>query len=202
MPKLPKFEDWQAPWEKKGEEFNAETAKKFIHDLLSKAEARDDELKAERKKARDAETAQADLQAQLDAKVAGEDGEAERLARELAAANKKLEERDKAERERKAKALDVALDIEGITAKQAKAIAPLLQGDNEDELAESAEKLIESLGLTIGEKPADNDDEDNDEADRLRQRGRRDLRNGSDPDPATPPMPKADFATVNELIPM
>ncbi|HLT40001.1 MAG TPA: hypothetical protein VK034_27160 [Enhygromyxa sp.] len=35
---FPAFELWQAPWEKKGEEFDAETAKKFIYNLQKEAD--------------------------------------------------------------------------------------------------------------------------------------------------------------------
>lgn len=204
MPKLPeKVEDWQAPWEKSGEEFDAETAKTLIFNLHKSVETKDTELKTVKSEKREVETARDELQTQLEAKVSGENGEAERLSRELAAAQKWRTDREKADQTRRGLALDVALDVEGITGPQAKALAPLLRGDTEDELKASLESVVDGLGLTFGVKKDDGDGDDERDAE-LRRRGQRQGRTPLDPDPnadARGLPARADLVTTNELFP-
>jgi len=169
MAKLPAFDQWTAPWEKNGTEFDADAAKKFIYDLHKDVETKTDEIKIEKGKARDAETAKSELQTQLDAKISGEQGEAAELSRKLAAAEKKIADRAAADAARAGKALLVALDIEGITAAQAKALAPLMSGDDDDALKESAEAVITKLGVKIG--TAVEKEEPEGDNDSIRRRG-------------------------------
>lgn len=44
MAKLPSFEQWKAPWEASGEEFDAERAKRHFYNLLSDKERRDERI--------------------------------------------------------------------------------------------------------------------------------------------------------------
>lgn len=201
MPKLPEYAQWQAPWEKTGDDFVAETARKYIYDLHRDLETKTDAVAAEKTKAREAEKAQSDLQSQLDAKVSTENSDVDKLTRELASANKKLSDREAADRDRSQKALMVALDIDGITARQAKALAPLLSGNDEDELKTAATTVIETLGLKIGDGTDDTDDKG--DPDSIRMRGET-LRTKGDPEPDTyKPGRKGNVIDqVNELFPV
>lgn len=210
MPKLPeKIEDWQAPWEKKGEDFNAETAKKFIFDLHKDAEKLNESLKTVRSEKTVVETERDDLKVQLDAKTDGDNADLTALQRENASLKGKIAAAEKAENDRKTLALEVAMDIEDITVKQARALAPRLSGNTREELEEDAERAISDLGFHVGpDKPAekpDGDDPDDDRDDSGRDTGlrRRNLRSPLDPDPSGgTPLPEPTLEKVNELFPM
>lgn len=200
MPKLPeKIDDWQAPWEKSGDEFNAETAKKFIFDLHKDVEKKADELKVAKTDKKTAEDAREELQTQLDAKTTGKDDEAATLSRENARLQAQLDKIAKAEADRKSLALDVALDIDGITAKQAKALSKRLSGTTKEELEEDAQATIEELGLHIG--PPKDAEEDEFDQGGIQKRGER-LRTSGDPKPTETTLPAADLEAVNKLFPM
>lgn len=200
MPKLPeKIDDWQAPWEKSGDEFNAETAKKFIFDLHKDVEKKADELKVAKTDKKTAEDAREELQTQLDAKTTGKDDEAATLSRENARLQAQLDKIAKAEADRKSLALDVALDIDGITAKQAKALSKRLSGTTKEELEEDAQATIEELGLHIG-PPKDAEEDELDQGG-IQKRGER-LRTSGDPNPTETTLPAADLETVNKYFPM
>lgn len=152
MPKLPeKIDDWQAPWEKAGEELDPEKAKALLFSLHREVETAKTGTSEAKTKVKALETQVGELTTQLEAKV-GEGGEElTRVTRELATTQKKLDAVAQAASEQRSRALDVALDIDGISAKQAKALAGLLQGDDAEAMQSHAESVIESLGIQIGE---------------------------------------------------
>ena len=206
MAKLPAFDLWKSPWSKSGEDFDADRAAKFIYDLSVKVETREAEGKAERAKTTAAEEAGVELQTKLDAKVSGADGALQTVTAELAAANKKLDGITTAESARRSLALDVALDIDGITAKQARSLARRLSGNTKDELEADAEATIEELGLTIGTAVVDDGEgEDNDRngGDGLRRQGKPRTKGDPDPDAANRAgLPsKITLESLNELVP-
>lgn len=161
---LPKFEDWQAPWEKHDEEFDPEKGKKFLYSLLEredKALADVAKLTAER----DEVAGQRDaLQKQIEDKSREGESETERLQREKADLEKQLAEKPKGDPVEVLK-LRVALD-KGLTLVQAKRLV----GETEEELMADADELLASFGGT-GNKPEDeNEPEDRNTVRRLPRR--------------------------------
>lgn len=149
MPKLPKFEDWVAPWEKNETEFDAEKAKKLIYDKSRDAEELNERLAA-------ANTKNSELQTTLDAKLREGLSAEEKAAAERADLEKKLA--DAGQKDLEVARLEIALD-KGLTKDQAKR----LLGSTVDELQADADVLVETFGLG---KPADGDEEDGNEGGR------------------------------------
>lgn len=154
---LPKFEDWKPSWEVKGEDFNAETAKKFIYNL----EVDKDQLngvKATLTQERDAAvTARDTLQAAVDAKAReGESAEqkAVRLEQELAALRAAPAPGAVSPEVQQAR-LMAALEVDGIAAKDALTLSQYIQGTTKDEAAASAKSFVETFGIPGVQKPAE-----------------------------------------------
>lgn len=197
MTKLAKLEDYKAPWEVNSEGadvpddeqvIDKTKLKKYLHGLLSDKD-------------------------RLQTTVTTVTGERDELQTKLTDAVKKTEnDEQRQERERQealdaAKAsgglealkLDVALDIEGITPKQAKTLAKSLAGKDRAELVAHAESLVELFGIG---KPKANEDEGHEEELQAAPTGRpRTPRAAGDPEPMTPALPKSDAKTVNEVFP-
>ena len=89
MPKLPKFEEWQAPWEKNGTAFDAETAKKLIYDKSLDLEKAND---AHAEKVNQLTTENTGLKTKVDEFQKATETAAEKTAREAAEAAQKAQE--------------------------------------------------------------------------------------------------------------
>jgi len=152
---LPKLEDWKAPWELKGEDFDEEAARKFIYDLFSDKEKLQDRVKAANTERDEAKATVTAKQKELDAAVAnGPDKDAlTKLQAELAEAKSDAEKA-----ELKATRLEVAFD-KGIPTKQ----AHRLQGKTKEELEADADEFLQSFGVTGKPGETDEDEVDEDE---------------------------------------
>lgn len=168
MTKLPEYDQFQAPWEKAGEEVDAEKAKKFLYSLLQQNQTLEGKVAtvtAER------DTVKSDL-TKVQAKV--EEFETKDLSEvdKLKAENEKLRtakpEGDPLEAARLRAAFAAELDLEW---------ADRLKGNTAEELEADAKKLAESWGGRG--KPADDDGD----ADSIRRQPAV-LRNPADPDPS------------------
>lgn len=158
---LPKLEDWKAPWEvdangadipEENQTLDPARLKKHLHNLLGDKErlqANVTTVTAERD----------DFKSKLDEAARANEGDEERRKRE----QQEAIDAAKAEGSLNALKLEVALDIDGITGKQAKALAKRLSGSTREELAEDAKTTIEDLGLQIGKPAAPEGDEGDDE---------------------------------------
>lgn len=145
MPKLPKFEEWKAPWETAGTEFDAEKAKKRIYDLLS-----DKEVAAEKHTTDLATltTKNTELQKTVDEAASANLTAAEKLEKEKNDLQAKLT--DAGEKDLEVARLTIALD-KGLTASQAKRLV----GKTVAELQADATQLTDDLGLTKDGKPVE-----------------------------------------------
>lgn len=143
MTKLPEYQDWKSPWEKKSEDIDAEKAKKFAYSLLKQNEGLTEQVAT-------ATREKDDLQTTVDEVSQKDETEKDRLAREkkkleddLVKANLTVNETLK---------LRVALR-KGLNETQAKRLV----GSTEEELESDADALVQSFGGS-GEG-ADDDDE-------------------------------------------
>jgi len=144
---FPKFEDWQAPWEKKGTEFNAETAKGLIYSLSKEAA----EVKEKHDTALASVTQERDtLKTKVEEAETKDLSEVERLKRE----NERLKETQakKGEPNLDLTRLELALE-HGLTKAQAKRLV----GGTVDELTADAKAYAEEVGASgqgsLGGKP-------------------------------------------------
>lgn len=177
MPKLPKLEDWLAPWEK-GEDGKAlpedeqkidpAQLKKYLHGLLGDKDRLRGQL--------DETTAEAE---QLQQKLA--DAKTPEELTKLQEENARLiKERDEAKNSKDPKAelrslkLEIALD-KGLTKRQ----ALRLVGETKEELEEDADELIKEFG---GTAKGGKDDEEGEEGGGVARGPRRKLRNGGKDD--------------------
>ncbi len=132
MTKLPEYQDWKSPWEKKGEDVDAEKAKKFAYSLLKQNEGLTEQVAT-------ATREKDDLQKTVDEVSQKDETEKDRLAREkkkleddLAKANVTVNETLK---------LRVAIR-KGLNETQAKRLV----GSTEEELESDADALVQSFG--------------------------------------------------------
>jgi hypothetical protein len=171
---FPKFEDWQPAWEKAGEDFDEDAARKRIYDL-----EKDKHTRGEKLSERDAEIKTLkDENAELvkTAATSKREGETEtqRLERELADAKTKLDEA--AASTRANDLLKVRLET-GLSEKQ----VSRLTGDDFDALLADAKEYAEENGIALkGDEPAD-DEPGGDEPSPRRTPVR--VRNNLDPKP-------------------
>lgn len=174
---FPKFEDWQAPWEKAGDDFDEELAKKRVYDLEKDKHTRGEKLSERDAKIKELEGENSELtKAAATAKRDGET-ETQRLERELAEANTKLEAT--AADARKNDLLKVQLET-GLSEKQ----VSRLTGDDYDALLEDAKAYAEENEITLkGQEP----DEDAQDAETVRRTPVRTARNALDPKPDDDP---------------
>lgn len=170
---FPKFEDWKAPWETKGTDFDAEQAKKAIYKLTRQAhidaEKHQTELTTVRGELETEKTAKADLQKKVneaeDAKITDAQERANaQLKRELAELKELITGGAAPEKEKagenfdadKAR-LEVALEL-GLT----KAQAARLQGATLEELRTDGQAYAADLGIEVD--PMGYDDGQGDES--------------------------------------
>lgn len=140
MPKLPKFEEWKAPWETAGTEFDADKAKKRIYDLLL-----DKETSHEKHEAQVAEltTKNAGLETEVtEFKKAGETA-AEKSAREAAESAQKAQEKALADAQKasdlRIARLEVAVE-KGLTTEDMNRII----GSTKEELQADADEFLKT----------------------------------------------------------
>jgi hypothetical protein len=165
MTKLPEYAEFKAPWEKAGEEIDAEKAKKFLYSLLQQNQTLEGKVSTV--------TGERDeLQNKVDEAAREGESETQRLQRELQTANDKLAKASVESVE--TIKLRVALE-KGLTPFQAKRLV----GTTEDEISADADEIKASWGGSgnAGEK---DDDEDNSKPP---SRQPRRLNNAGDPDP-------------------
>jgi len=138
MAGLPKFEDWKAPWDEKGEELDAEKAKRYLYDVIRD---RDDAVVKKAKIAQERD----ELKTKVDEFETKDMTEVQRLQRELEAAKAKPAE----DTETKLENARLKLALEhGLTVKQAKR----LSGNTPEELEADVTELLDTLGIKPGEK--------------------------------------------------
>lgn len=169
LSKVTPLDDYQAPWEKDGEDGDVDKAslKKFIHGLLVDKAKAQDAREAEKAKTVEVTTERDELQTKLESK-ADPDLKAE-LDKANAAKAKAEGERDQAVS--RADRVEIAAE-KGLSPAQAKRLV----GTNREELEADADELVKDLGIEPGK--TDNDDDDGDEG-RISPRSR--LNNGGDP---------------------
>lgn len=197
MSKLPKIEDYKAPWEidSTGADVPAEEQqidpvrlKKYLHGLLSdkdRLQATVETVTAERD----------EVKTKLDEKSREGETEDAKSKREAEDAIKAA----KAEGKLEALKLEVALDIEGITPAQAKRLAKRLSGQTQEELEADAKAIAEDFGL--GKKEAADGEDEDDEPPAPVGRPRK-LRANGDPEPTSNDgLPAASTDSVNKLFP-
>lgn len=176
--KLPAYEDWKAPWESDGGEFNAEVAKKLIYNLTSDRSERDLTISSLRAEARDTKK-------QLDELQTSGLSDLEKAQKELEAlrAAPPEDEATKLENLR----LRVALD-KGLSGKQLR----YLSGATEEELNTNADDILSDFGG--GEKQP---------TARERQSGapKRDLRTGAESPGAKDAIEGSTPAAAAEFLP-
>lgn len=166
---LPPFEEWLAPWErdKDGNKFDepaeidAERLKKLLYNLTADKVGLQEKLdtaETERDEAKDA-LAEAQRKSESDE---------ERRKREETERENRYKALEAKERERdKVEALLTHFEDQGITAKQAKALAKRVVGDDERAWLEDADELVEN-GFRVGstkQVQADDDEGDGDDGD-------------------------------------
>jgi hypothetical protein len=136
MPKLPKFEEWQAPWEKSGTEFDAEKAKKFIYDLHTDAEKATEAHKA---KVDELTTANTELQTKVTEFTKATETATETAAREA----KEAQDRQLAETTKDADLRVARLEV-GIELGLSKDDLPRIVGSTKEELLADGQKFLET----------------------------------------------------------
>lgn len=144
MAGLPKFEDWKAPWEEKGEEFDADKAKKYLYDLTRDRDGAVVKV-AQITQQRD------ELQAKVDEHESKDLTEVQRLQRELEQA--KATPAEDTETKLENARLTLALE-HGLTVKQAKR----LSGSTPEELEADLPELLDTLGIKPGKKRQETDE--------------------------------------------
>lgn len=153
MAKLPKFEDWKAPWETKGEDFDEEAARRYIYNLTRDKEGLQEKVATANQERDEAKAEVTEKQKELDEVTASNSTDADAVRK---AQDKVREAEAKAEKaESAALRLEVALD-KGLTAVQAKR----LLGSTKEELEADADELVQSFG---GQGKADEEEDEEDE---------------------------------------
>lgn len=137
MAKLPeKIEDWTPPWEKNGEEFDAEMATTLIFSLEKAGE----KLKADKSTAlrekREVEDELAGAKSKLSAKPGDESAKDSRIT-ELSNELDALRKDGRPDDAKLIEKYEVALEVGGLSLRDAKRLV----GDDRDELAEDAADL-------------------------------------------------------------
>jgi hypothetical protein len=169
LSKVPKLEDFQAPWEADGEdaEVDKTSAKKFIHGILVDKAKAQDAREAEKAKTAEVEAERDELQTKLEGK-ADPDLKAE-IDKAKAAQAKAEGQRDEAVLAKDR--VEIAVE-KGLSPSQAKRLV----GKNREELEADADELVKDLGIEPGKA---NDEDDEGDEGRITPRSR--LNNGGDP---------------------
>jgi hypothetical protein len=140
---LPKYEDWKAPWEEKGEELEPEAAKKLIYNLHKDKENLSNKVAEKDTKIGELTTSNEELQGKVDTFETKDLDEAAKLKRENEQLKKKLEEKPAGpefdiEKER----LRIAV-AKKLTESQVKRLV----GNTREELEADADAYIQEHGL-------------------------------------------------------
>lgn len=171
--KLPKFEDFKAPWEndlKEGDdpnevEIDRTKLKRYIYNVLTDKEKAQDKVETLTTERDEAVT-------KLTEKEREGESETEKLKRERDEAVKKAEKAGEVSVE--TLKLRVALK-KGLTETQAKRLV----GSTQEELEADADELLKDFGATSKASDDEDDDDDGDEAPRVTPRSK--TRNPGDP---------------------
>lgn len=155
--KFPSFEDWKAPWEKSGQDFDEARAKGLLYSLY-KTEHESGIKIAEIKAERD------DLKTKVDEFTRKDETEVERLRREVQERDEKLAQGANDDTSVEVLRLQVALE-KGLTMRQAKRLV----GKTKEELEADADDILDTFG---GSGKSDSDDDDNSDDGRRQPRGR------------------------------
>lgn len=158
---FPKFEDWQSPWDKSGETFDAERARKYVYDVQLERENSKEELTT----AKQTVTTLTAEKSALETKVATlekDGGDVAALKSQIADLQTKL---DQAAEQSRAAMLQAVKEEFGLTDKQ----AAKLDGDDLEALRTDARE-------TFGD-PVENEDEGEEEDEEIEE------------DEETPPAP-------------
>lgn len=198
MTTLPKLEDYKAPWEldstgadlpEEDQKIDPARLKKYLHGLLSDKERLQTTVTTVTGE-RDA------LQKTVDDKAREGEDDAARKQREAQEAI----DAAKAEGGLGALKLDVALDVEGITPKQARTLAKSLSGQTREELEAHAKELSEAFGIG---GPAGDEEEHEEEHGQTAARRPRVPRASGDPKPNERKLPDPnDPAAVLAAFPL
>jgi hypothetical protein len=147
---FPKFEEWQAPWEKNGTEFDAETAKKLVYSLHKEiADSKDRHTAALADVTAERDT----LKSKVEEHETKDMSEVDRLKRE----NERLKEAKATEPKDDLAVARLELALEhGLTKDQARRLI----GETAEELAADAKVFAEQVsakdGAAGGGKPPSN----------------------------------------------
>lgn len=184
MPKMPKLDDWNAPWEldengnvlaEEEQQLDPVKLKKYLHGLLTDKERLQTTVT-------EVTTKRDELQGQIDEQARKGESDVERLQRELREANERADKAGQTSIE--TLKLRVALR-KGLSEVQAKRLV----GTTEDELEADADELVESFG--------GNGKEGEGEPAPRRQPKR--LSNSGDPEPDSDPEVDVDKVLENEI---
>lgn len=194
---LVKFEDWKAPWEvdsdgkdvpEADQKVDPARLKKHLYNLeADKVRLQDtvDTVTGERDEAK----------TKLTEKLRESESDDEKRKREHREAIEAARKEGETAGTSAALALEVALDIDGITAKQAKTLARTLRGKDRAELESHAKALVEDFGIVSKSEGEGEGDEQSPARRPVRPRA------SGDPAPNSGDLPPADVKTVNELFP-
>lgn len=174
---FPSAEEWKAPWEEEGKDFDAELARTFAYNEKKRAHDFEQANKELKKSAREAAEAVKALEsAEAERARAGESA-AEKAEREAAARVEEVEAKNKelSETVKTNHLLKVQLET-GLTERQ----ASRLSGDNLEDLLADAKVFMEEAGLSV------NEDTDEDGNPLHRQPAIKKAYNPGDPNPDAP----------------
>lgn len=150
MMTFPSYDDWQAPWEKKGEDFDADIARKFIYNLQREADTTKSARATERQEAQDRIS---ELEAKVQAFEDKDLSEVDRLRKE----NERLKETPAPKDDLAQARLEIALE-KGLTLAQSKRLA----GATREELEADADAYRAELG-NVGDDDGGDDAVENGE---------------------------------------
>ncbi len=150
MPTFPKFEDWEAPWDKEGaEDFDASRAKGLLYQFAKKASDAGEKLVARDAAITTLTTERDEAVTKVSAFEEKDLTEVEKLRRQVEQLSSRKPESDTGPSIAEAR-LSVALE-KGLT----KAQAARLVGTTEEELTADADALLTELGIASGDGGGD-----------------------------------------------
>lgn len=194
---FPKFEDWESPWDKSGETFDAERARKYVYDVQKERATTNDELTTVKQTVTALTTERDALQTKVTT-LEKDGGDAAALKSQIADLQTQIDQANQTNRETMLAAVKEEF---GLTDKQ----AAKLDGDDLEALRTDAR---ETFGDPVEEETPPGDDEDDDENDEDEETPpapapvkrtppptsapRRRVKNGGDPTPNAPKRATAD----------
>ena len=147
------LETYKTPWEARGEEYDPVKGKKFVHWLLGKIDTEEAARKT-------VETERDGFKQKVDEFTRKDESAADKQARESKELQDRIVANENAARDAKQLRLDIALDFEGISGKDAKFMADRLTGTTREEIEADARIFVERY-ITPSTKKDDDDDDDN-----------------------------------------